>query len=57
MQSIRKAPQNTAIGFRRTVHKLAIIVQLLMGEVPERSIFNQPELKTALLPYLQLTNV
>ncbi|OQR91890.1 26S proteasome non-ATPase regulatory subunit 3 [Achlya hypogyna] len=56
MQSIRKAPQNTAIGFRRTVYKLAIIVQLLMGEVPERSIFNQPELKTALLPYLQLTN-
>ncbi|OQS02194.1 26S proteasome non-ATPase regulatory subunit 3 [Thraustotheca clavata] len=56
MQSIRKAPQNTAVGFRRTVYKLAIIVQLLMGEVPERSIFNQPELKTALAPYLQLTN-
>ncbi|CAK4202875.1 unnamed protein product [Aphanomyces euteiches] len=56
MQSIRKAPQNTAVGFRRTVYKLAIIVQLLMGEVPERSIFNQDGLKTALIPYLQLTN-
>lgn len=57
MQSIRKAPQNTAIGFRRTVHKLAIIVQLLMGEVPERNVFNQEELRKALAPYLQLTNV
>jgi len=56
-QSIRKAPQNTAFGFRRTVHKLSIIVQLLMGEVPERSVFNQDELRTALAPYLQLTNV
>lgn len=56
-QSIRKAPQNTAFGFRRTVHKLSIIVQLLMGEVPERNVFNQDELRTALVPYLQLTNV
>ncbi|RHZ24160.1 hypothetical protein DYB37_001059 [Aphanomyces astaci] len=56
MQSIRKAPQNTAVGFRRTVHKLAIIVQLLMGEVPERSIFNQDEFQVALEPYLKLTN-
>ncbi|GAB9472321.1 26S proteasome non-atpase regulatory subunit 3 [Globisporangium polare] len=56
MQSIRKAPQNTATGFRRTVYKLAIIVQLLMGEVPERSIFNQDDLRKALAPYLQLTN-
>ncbi|KAE8895656.1 putative 26S proteasome non-ATPase regulatory subunit 3 [Phytophthora fragariae] len=56
MQSIRKTPANTAFGFRRTVHKLAIIVQLLMGEVPERSVFNQDELRKALAPYLQLTN-
>jgi 26S proteasome regulatory subunit N3 len=57
MQSIRKAPQNTAVGFRRTVYKLAIIVQLLMGEVPERNVFNQDDLRKALAPYLQLTNV
>ncbi|CAH0478174.1 unnamed protein product [Peronospora belbahrii] len=56
MQSIRKAPANTAFGFRRTVYKLAIIVQLLMGEVPERNVFNQDELRKALAPYLQLTN-
>ncbi|KAK1928394.1 26S proteasome non-ATPase regulatory subunit 3 [Phytophthora citrophthora] len=56
MQSIRKAPANTAFGFRRTVYKLAVIVQLLMGEVPERNVFNQDELRKALAPYLQLTN-
>ncbi|TYZ58192.1 hypothetical protein PybrP1_003847 [[Pythium] brassicae (nom. inval.)] len=56
MQSIRKAPQATAVGFRRAVYKLAVIVQLLMGEVPERSIFNQDDLRVALAPYLQLTN-
>ena len=33
LQSLRKAPQNTAAGFRRTVQKLMVIVQLLMGEV------------------------
>uniref|UniRef100_M4C0Q5 PCI domain-containing protein n=1 Tax=Hyaloperonospora arabidopsidis (strain Emoy2) TaxID=559515 RepID=M4C0Q5_HYAAE len=56
MQSIRKAPANTAHGFKCTVYKLAIIVQLLMGEVPERDVFNQDELRKALAPYLQLTN-
>jgi len=55
LQSLRKAPQNTAGGFRRTVQKLMVIVQLLMGEVPERSTFNQKEYRTALAPYLVLT--
>lgn len=54
LQAIRKAPQNTAIGFRQTVHKLACIVQLLMGEMPERSIFTQKDLRQSLRPYLQL---
>jgi len=53
--AIRKAPQNSAKGFRIAVHKLACIVQLLMGEIPERSVFRQPGLKQALAPYLQLT--
>lgn len=53
--AIRKAPQETAKGFRIAVYKLACIVQLLMGEIPERSIFRQPGLKKALVPYLQLT--
>lgn len=53
--AIRKAPQNAAKGFRIQAHKWACIVQLLMGEIPERSIFRQADLKQALLPYLQLT--
>jgi len=53
-QALRKAPQNTALGFRIAVHKLASIVQLLMGDMPERSYFSDPELADALLPYFQL---
>ncbi|EAS66838.1 26S proteasome regulatory subunit S3 [Dictyostelium discoideum AX4] len=54
-QAIRKAPQNTAGGFRRTVYKLLSIVQLLMGEIPERNTFSQKQLKIALKPYFHLT--
>ena len=32
-----------------------IIVQLLMGEIPERSVFRQPFLRKALIPYFHLT--
>lgn len=54
--SLRKAPQHPSIvGFRRTVQKLMVIVSLLMGEVPERSIFNAPDYREALSPYLDLT--
>lgn len=55
MMAARKAPQDTALGFTRDVHKLAVIVQLLMGDIPERTIFNQPELRQHLRPYLTLT--
>lgn len=37
------------------VHKLSVIVQLLLGEIPERSTFRQPVLKKPLLPYLHIT--
>lgn len=55
MQSSRKAPQNTAMGFQRAAQKLIIIVQLLLGEVPERAVFNQKGFSVALRPYLALT--
>ncbi|CAM9932749.1 unnamed protein product, partial [Hapterophycus canaliculatus] len=55
MQSSRKAPQNTAMGFQRAAQKLVIIVQLLLGEVPERSVFNQKGFVVSLKPYLGLT--
>mmetsp|Transcript_11459 Transcript_11459/g.11482 ORF Transcript_11459/g.11482 Transcript_11459/m.11482 type:complete len:501 (+) Transcript_11459:101-1603(+) len=55
MMSARKAPQDIALGFTRSVYKLAVLVQLLMGDIPERATFNQPELRKALRPYLLLT--
>ncbi|SAM07506.1 hypothetical protein [Absidia glauca] len=55
-QAIRKAPQNNiTAGFQQTVHKFFLVVQLLMGEIPERSLFRQPILKKALVPYLIIT--
>ncbi|KAI8070547.1 proteasome regulatory subunit C-terminal-domain-containing protein [Gilbertella persicaria] len=55
-QAIRKAPQNNVTaGFQQTANKFFIVVQLLMGEIPERSLFRQPILKKALAPYLVIT--
>lgn len=55
-QAIRKAPQNNVTaGFQQTVYKFFIVVQLLMGEIPERSVFRQAVLKKALVPYLHIT--
>jgi 26S proteasome regulatory subunit N3 len=55
LMAARKAPQDVGQGFVQGVHKLSIIVQLLMGEIPERSLFNQPGLRGPLKPYLALT--
>lgn len=52
---MRKAPQSTAIGFRQTVQKLAVTVELLLGDIPERQIFRTAPLRRALAPYFQLT--
>lgn len=55
VQALRKAPQTAAVGFRQTVQKLAIVVELLLGDIPERAIFRQAQLRKALAPYFQLT--
>jgi len=57
MQAIRKAPQGSsvALGFKLSAYKLAIIVELLMGGVPDRSTFMQKELKEQLRPYYAIT--
>ncbi len=57
LQAIRKAPQYAAVGFRLTAYKLLCIVQLLTGEIPEKSIFRQRGLKKHLRPYFELTQV
>jgi len=56
MQAIRKAPQSSAgLGFKLSAYKLAIIVELLMGGVPDRSTFMQKELRIQLRPYYAIT--
>lgn len=55
IQATRKAPQNHAsIGFQQAVTKLSVIVQLLMGEIPQKALFNQSSLKKSLIPYFNL---
>lgn len=53
--SLRKAPSQAAVGFRQTATKLLVITQLLMGDIPERSLFLEPKLRRSLKPYFQLT--
>lgn len=55
MNAIRKAPQQVAIGFKQHVNRLAVVVQLLLGEIPDRKTFREPILKKTLVPYYQLT--
>jgi len=56
MQAIRKAPQSSAgRGFKLSATKLAVIVELLTGGVPDRSTFMQQELKEDLRPYYAIT--
>lgn len=54
--ALRKAPEcaTSASGFKVAVTKLLCIVQLLMGEIPERSTFAQKGMRGALRPYLLL---
>lgn len=53
-QALRKAP-TSAIGFRQTVHKLSVTVQLLLGTIPERHTFLVKAHKASLAPYFELT--
>jgi len=51
----RKSPTNgPAVGFYQQATKLLIVVELLMGDIPERSLFRQPTLEAALQPYFKL---
>jgi 26S proteasome regulatory subunit N3 len=54
-QALRKSPEKTAKGFKLTAQKLAIVVEMLMGEVPSRNIFTEGELAGYLYPYYDLT--
>ncbi|KAF8461024.1 proteasome regulatory subunit C-terminal-domain-containing protein [Kalaharituber pfeilii] len=51
----RKAPQvPQAAGFIQAAHKLKIVVELLMGDIPDRALFRQPMLEKPLTPYFDL---
>ena len=54
-QAIRRAPPPiTAPGFYQTVHKFFVVVELLMGEIPDRQTFRHPVLEKALQPYSEI---
>lgn len=51
----RKSPSsNSAKGFYQAAMKLLIIVELLTGDIPERSTFRQPAMEKSLEPYFEL---
>ncbi|KAL1843579.1 hypothetical protein VTJ49DRAFT_862 [Mycothermus thermophilus] len=51
----RKAPSSAcALGFSQTATKLLLVVELLMGDIPDRATFRQPTMETALHPYFLL---
>jgi 26S proteasome regulatory subunit N3 len=55
ISAMRKSPSShSAGGFYQASTKLLIIVELLMGDIPDRATFRQPNLERALDPYLQL---
>jgi 26S proteasome regulatory subunit N3 len=43
-----------AAGFYQASTKLLIVVELLMGDIPDRALFRQPSLEHALEPYFKL---
>ena len=54
-QAIRRAPPpKIAPGFYQAVHKFFVVVELLMGDIPERSLFRHPVLDKALGAYFEI---
>lgn len=54
-QAIRRAPPaTTAPGFYQAVHKFFIVVELLMGEIPDRQMFRHVVLEQPLKPYAEI---
>lgn len=51
----RKSPSShSARGFYQASHKLLVVVELLMGDIPDRAIFRQAALERAMHPYFLL---
>mmetsp|Transcript_29460 Transcript_29460/g.43495 ORF Transcript_29460/g.43495 Transcript_29460/m.43495 type:complete len:514 (-) Transcript_29460:1659-3200(-) len=54
-QCLRKAPTNTGLGFRIAAQRLLVVVQLLMGEIPDRHVFLTTSMAAELAPYMAIT--
>jgi 26S proteasome regulatory subunit N3 len=56
LTAIRKAPQQNkaAAGFLQQVQKFFVVVELLMGDIPDRSTFRQPMFEKVLAPYSEI---
>lgn len=54
-QCLRKAPTNTGLGFRIAAQRLLVVVQLLMGEIPERHVFFTQGMQREHAAYLAIT--
>lgn len=55
-QALRKSP-DIAKGFKIQCQKVAIVVQLLLGEIPNREIFSDEFIFANLFPYFRLIQV
>lgn len=55
-QSLRKAPEKGVLGFKLAAQKLAIVTEMLMGDIPSRTIFSTGPLKPFLFPYYEQVN-
>ncbi|CCH61825.1 hypothetical protein TBLA_0F02860 [Henningerozyma blattae CBS 6284] len=52
----RKAPNNSkSLGFLQQVNKLRCCIDLLMGDIPELSFFNQMSMQKSLTPYYHIS--
>ncbi|KAH6917972.1 diphenol oxidase-A2 [Coprinopsis sp. MPI-PUGE-AT-0042] len=54
-QAIRRAPPpKVAPGFYQAVHKFFVVVELLMGDIPDRALFRHPVLEKSLQAYFDI---
>ncbi|KAF8155645.1 PCI domain-containing protein [Crassisporium funariophilum] len=54
-QAIRRAPPaKTAPGFYQSVHKYFVVTELLMGDIPDRTLFRHVVLEKALRAYFDI---
>ena len=52
--TLRKAPETQGKFFRLQAEQLKIIIELLMGDIPDRALFESHEFKIDLQPYFEV---